>query len=40
VAVIDLTTASSALLRSSVLEALAVSVGAARTPAGLVVASR
>lgn len=40
VAVIDLTTASSALLRSSVLEALAVSVGAARTPAGLLVASR
>ncbi len=40
VAVIDLTTASSALLRSSFLEALAVSVGAARTPAGLVVVSR
>ncbi len=40
VAVIDLTTARSALLRSSFLEALAVSVGAARTPAGLVVVSR
>lgn len=40
VAVIDLTTASSALLRSSVVQALAVSVGAARTPAGLVVVSR
>ena len=40
VAVIDLTTASSALLRSSLLEALAVSVGAARTPAGLLVVSR
>ncbi|MFN2502974.1 MAG: YecA family protein [Acidimicrobiales bacterium] len=40
VAVIDLTTESSALLRCSVLEALAVSVGAARTPAGLVVVSR
>jgi len=40
VAVIDLTTASSALLRSSVVQALAVSVGAARTPAGLLVVSR
>ena len=40
VAVVDLTTASSALLRSSVVEALAVSAGATRTPAGLLVVSR
>jgi hypothetical protein len=40
VAMIDLTTTSSALLRSSLVEALAVSVGAARTPAGLLVVSR
>ena len=40
VAVIDLTTEPSALLRSSLVEALAVSVGAARTPAGLIVVSR
>ncbi len=39
VAVIDLSCESSALLRSSLVEALAVSVGAARTPAGLLVAS-
>lgn len=40
VAMIDLTAASSSLMRSSLVEALAVSVGAARTPAGLVVVSR
>lgn len=40
VAMVDLTTGSSGLLRSSLLEALAVSVGAARTPAGLLVVSR
>ena len=40
VAIADLTTSPSALLRSSLLETLAVSVGAARTPAGLLVVSR
>ncbi len=40
VAVIDLASGSSALLRSSLLESLAVSVGAARTPAGLLVVAR
>lgn len=39
VAVIDLACGSSALLRSSLLESLAVSIGAARTPAGLLVVS-
>ncbi len=37
---IDLGRDSSALLRASLLEALAVSVGAARTPGGLLVVSR
>jgi hypothetical protein len=40
VAVIDLTTAKSALFTSSVAEALGVAGGAARTPAGLVLAAR
>lgn len=40
VALIDLTTDESALVQSSLLEALAVSAGAARTPAGLLVAAR
>ncbi len=40
VAVIDLAGGESSLLRSSLLEALAVSVGAARTPGGLLVVSR
>jgi hypothetical protein len=40
VAMIDLNCSQSALLRSSLLEALAVSVGAARTPGGLLVVSR
>ncbi len=40
VAMIDLGRDSSALLRASLLEALAVSVGAARTPGGLLVVSR
>jgi hypothetical protein len=39
VAVIDLTTADSALFTSSVAEAIAVGAGAARTPAGLVLAA-
>jgi hypothetical protein len=39
-AMLDLTTTPSALLRASLGEALAVSVGAARTPAGLLVAAR
>lgn len=40
IAVIDLETSPSALFQSSVVQALAVSVGAARTPSGLLVASR
>jgi hypothetical protein len=40
VAVIDLTTPSSALLTSSVAEAVGVAAGAVRTPAGLVLAAR
>ncbi|CAN5188055.1 hypothetical protein BH18ACT4_BH18ACT4_06890 [soil metagenome] len=40
VAVIDLTTADSALFVSSVAEAVGVAAGAARTPAGLVLAGR
>jgi hypothetical protein len=40
VAVIDLTMAESALFASSVAEAVAVAAGAARTPAGLVLAVR
>ncbi len=40
VAVIDLTTPSSALFTSSVAEAIGVAAGAARTPAGLVLAAR
>ena len=40
VAMVDLTATPSALLRRSLLQALAVSVGAARTPAGLLVVSR
>jgi hypothetical protein len=40
VAVIDLCTRRSALFRSSVIQALALSVGAARTPSGLLVMSR
>ncbi len=40
VAVVDLSCDSSSLLRASLLHALAVSVGAARTPAGLLVVSR
>lgn len=39
VAVIDLSCDDSALVRSSLVEALAVSVGATKTPAGLLVAS-
>lgn len=39
-AIIDLETSPSALFQSSVVQALAVSVGAARTPSGLLVASR
>ena len=40
VAVIDLTTPDSALFTSSVAEAVGVAAGAARTPAGLVLAAR
>jgi hypothetical protein len=40
VAVIDLTTSDSALFWSSVAEAVGVTAGAARTPAGLVLAAR
>jgi hypothetical protein len=40
VAVIDLATRRSALFQSSVVRGLAVSVGAAKTPSGLLVASR
>lgn len=40
VAVIDLGTRRSALFQSSVVQGLAVSVGAARTPSGLLVVSR
>ena len=39
-AVVDLGVASSALVRASLLQALAVSVGATRTPSGLLVVSR
>jgi len=40
VAIIDLWTRRSALFQSSVVQGLAVSVGAARTPSGLLVVSR
>jgi hypothetical protein len=40
VAIVDLDSQSSALIRASLLHALSVSVGASRTPSGLLVVSR